>query len=466
MNKKYLLPLFPLLLGFPIFSPLSAHAFESTPASTPQVLGVKTITLYDRIEQAKKLLEPIKLNYQLVPQYKTSKATRSKKAVKTLSHYTLPKKDLALAVFNPNTGQTEIVMGILEDTSVSFPPQYSQYDIQKIRFNGVNTTFKVNKPSGGKVLALKYLITPKESGSKAEIENAMYSGVYVPYSQELIEESVTKAGEKYINDIIAQVSKELANKPSVSEPGKMIPETIKPELVRALVYAEHMDTTEFLNTQDTKLLADKVNVLLAGNKSDTWKYSVSSAGAAGISQFIPSTYKSLVNRHKDITFNPDFVAGMRDHVNALKATFVLLDDYIAEVRNRAPEHFLPGHAFDYGVAAYNGGPVRVSRAAKQYGATWYEANDGQLNAVEEEIRKANQNLASIRARFFASKDKKLRATLQTQADNTRAEIKELTEKRDAISAGTLRNETVNYVLKIHRLVQHFNSNPQPILASR
>jgi hypothetical protein len=227
-----------------------------------------------------------------------------------------------------------------------------------------------------------------------------------------------------------------------------------------------MDTDEFLNTTDTKFLADKVNVLLGGNKEETWKYSVSSAGAAGISQFIPSTYASLVKKHKDVNFISDFVTGMRNHNNALKATFVLLDDYIAEVRDRAPQHFIPGHAFDYGVAAYNGGPVRVSRAAKQYGATWYEANSSELANLESSIAVGKKNLQSIRARFFASKDKKLRANLQTQADNQRADLKQLTEKRDSIKAGTLRTETVNYVLKIHRLIQHFNSNQVKVVASR
>jgi hypothetical protein len=305
-----------------------------------------------------------------------------------------------------------------------------------------------------------------ETGSKAAIENAMYSGVYVPYSPELLDDTVSAHGAAYLDALITQASKELANKPSASQPGKTIPEAIKPELVRALIYAEHMDTTEFLTTKDTNQLVKKVNILLAGNEGETWKYSVSSAGAAGISQFIPSTYASLVKRHPDARLIPDFVTGMRNHNNAVKSTFILLDDYIKEVADRAPQHFISGHAFDYGVAAYNGGPVRVSNATKQFGALWYEDQSSALAPLNEKIKTQAAVVQSLTAQVKKLKNKTEKAKVQKVLNSEQATLNTLTAERAQLDKAILRNETVHYVLKIHRLIQVFNDHKPAVVASK
>jgi hypothetical protein len=415
--------------------------------------------LLAQIKQAKALLEPVKLNYSLTPQYKTVKKK------KVLSGYMLDIKDLAVAVLDPATGEIKITAAMQRGTDFTFPDK--NFDIQKTRFNGVNTRFVVNKPAGGKVLALKYLITPIESGLKAEIEKALYTGIYVPYSPELLSDELSVAGANYLDGVIKQASLQLANKPSVSQPGKTIPEAIKPQLVRALIYAEHMDTTEFLVNSDTNQLVKKINVLLAGNEGDTWKYSVSSAGAAGISQFIPSTYGSLVKRHPDAALIPDFVTGMRNHVNAVKSTFILLDDYIKAVQDRAPDYFLAGHAFDYGVAAYNGGPARVAKAATQFGATWYEDQSAKLKPLQEKVSLQAAVVSSLRAQIKKITNKTEKAKVQKVLAAEEATLKEVTAERDNTESAILRNETVNYVLKIHRLIQVFNdTEQQKVVAAR
>lgn len=441
MHIKSLVSIFLLA----IFIPLPVHA-QAAPTSG----------LLEKVAQAKQLLEPIKLNYALTAQYKTVKKK------KTLSHYTLTVKDLAVAVFDPATGSILTTSAMQRGSEFEFPDK--NVDIKKIRFNGVNTRFQVNKPSGGLVVALKYLITPVESGSKAAIEQAMYPALYTPYSPELTGIETSSAGDAYLTSVIQSAAAALAAKQSVSVPGKTIPEAIKPELVRALLYAEHMDTTEFLNTSNTQSLIDKVNVLLATNKGDTWKYSVSSAGAAGISQFIPSTYASLVKRHADVALIPDFVAGMRDHVNAVKATFILLDDYIKAVQDRAPEYFLSGHAFDYGVAAYNGGPARVALAAKQFGTAWYEDQSARLAPFDEQIALQTKVVQGLQSQIKKTKVKAQKTKLQATLNSEQRKLEQAKAERAALDKAVLRNETVNYVLKIHRLVQVFNANPTNVAA--
>ncbi len=438
---------------------LVSFALSQNTVAADTASNTPDLNLVQKIDEARKLLEPVKLNYSISPQYKTVTKTVKKKktTTKVLSGYKLDAKDLALAILDPATNQIRITAAIQRDTSFEFPDK--NFAITKIRFNGVNTRFSVQTPANGKVVALKYLISPVETGSKAAIENALYDGIYTPYSPELLDDGVSQAGNTYLSSVITAATTALQNKNSVSVPGKSIPEAIKPELVRALLYAEHMDTTEFLNTTDTEQLIKKVNILLGSNKGETWKYSVSSAGAAGISQFIPSTYASLVKRHPDAQLIPNFVTGMRDHTNAVKATFILLDDYIKAVQDRAPEYFLSGHAFDYGVAAYNGGPARVANAARQFGTAWYEDNSDKLSPLNGKIALQNTVVNSLKTKLKKTTGKTQKAAVQKTLSAEQATLNSLTAERDSLDRAILRNETVNYVLKIHRLVQVFNSNP-------
>jgi hypothetical protein len=387
-----------ILIAFVIFCTptLAAHAETATPSATAD-------PLLTQIKQAKDLLGPIKLNYALTPHYKSVIQPRSKTKKQVVQNYTLDAKDLALAIFDPQTGAIKITTGMQQGTSVNFPDK--SVDIDVVRFNGVNTRFSVNKPAGGKVLALKYLITPTESGSKSQIEKDIYAGVYVPYSPELATPEVSAYGAKYLDSVITAAVTELQNTPSVSVPGQTVPSAIQPQLVRALLYAEHMDTGEFLANSNTQQLIDKINVLLAGNEGETWKYSVSSAGAAGISQFIPSTYASLVKRHPEANLIPDFVSGMRNHVNGVKATFLLLDDYISEVKSRSGSAFLAAHSFDYGVAAYNGGPVRVARATIAYGPLWSQDHSADLAPLQDKLTRQTAVVNTLKAQLKKTKKK-------------------------------------------------------------
>jgi len=62
------------------------------------------------------------------------------------------------------------------------------------------------------------------------------------------------------------------------------------------------------------------------NELDTYRYSVSSAGAGGMVQMIPATYSVMRQRHPGVGLNPDFVAGMRNHGNALEAMLLYMQD--------------------------------------------------------------------------------------------------------------------------------------------
>ncbi len=444
-----------IILSLSIFlAPLTSFATE--PAIINQVPTVPP--LITKIQEAKQLLEPIKLNYALTPHYKTVKQPRKKPATKqVLANYTLDVKDIALAILDP-VGNVQITTAMQRGGEFEFPDK--NFDIKKIRFNGVNSRFQVNKPSGGKVIALKYLITPTETGSKVAIEKALYPVDYVPYSPELSSPDVVAYGEEYLNNVINTVAGQLKNTASQSVPGKLITEAIPPSIIKAIAYAEH---TSSANIQSLGSL-EQMNVLLATNGPDTYKYSVSNDGyfSRGIAQFIPSTYESLVSRHKDLGFIPDFKLGMEDHVNSVKAMYVLLDDYAGSIRQKAPQNFLESRTFEYGAAAYNGGVTRVAKALNAYGDAWNNRDRlNSINSLQAKADSAGAQVKKLNAKIKATKDTKTKTALKKELATAQANKNSAETELATLSGATLRNETINYLNKIYSVIHLLNAETKP-----
>jgi hypothetical protein len=84
----------------------------------------------------------------------------------------------------------------------------------------------------------------------------------------------------------------------------------------------------------------------------------------------------------------------------------------------------------------------VAKAVNLYGETWNEDRSGQINATKSAI-------AGLKAKIKKTSDKKTKAGLNSQLAE---ENKKLADLQD----GTLRNETVNYLKKIYKVIQYFN----------
>jgi hypothetical protein len=440
IKQKVFLVLFAILLLSPfqnVFADDTAASTVATATTTPaSIFGLQTPAvppIIAAVKAGKEQLANVTLNHALSPVYK--------KNTKTLLRYNLGSKDIALAILDPSTNSTVVTVGRQNGKSIVFPD--TAVGVKLVKFNGVNSKFQVNMPAGGKIVALKYLISKTESGSKKNIENGLSEAVYVPYSPDFVQPDVLAYGASYLDGVIAKVTEALKPLPSYSIPGKTLTDAIPPAMIKALVYAEHTDTTQVLYGNNTQATIDQLNILFALNESDTYKYSVSTAGARGISQFIPSTYAGLVKRHPEAELIPDFVAGMSDHVNAIKATYLLLDDYAGAVRVKASNGFAEGRVFEYGAASYNGGTTRVARAVDLFGATWNLDKNGEINTLQSEIN-------SLKAKIKKTADKKAKAALQSQLAKATTDI-------NILKPAALRNETVNYLAKIYKVIQFFNS---------
>ena len=134
----------------------------------------------------------------------------------------------------------------------------------------------------------------------------------------LLSPDLTKAGQLYVNSMVELAAKRLRDK------GVPIAQNLV-DIAKRLCIVEHVDHDRFRN-ENRITLFDEIYSLYALNELDTFRYSVSSAGAGGMVQMIPWTYALMRQRHPGVGLNPDFVLGMRNHGNALEAMLLYMQD--------------------------------------------------------------------------------------------------------------------------------------------
>jgi len=145
------------------------------------------------------------------------------------------------------------------------------------------------------------------------------------------------------------------------------------DIAERLATVEHVDHARFRN-EDHKVIFNDIFTLYALNEGQTYRYSVSSAGAGGMVQMIPSTYRMVQSWHPNIPMNPDFVAGMQDHVNATQAMLLYMqrtwNDLIASetVRNALAENIATPEQLM--AAGYNSNPAKLAGYIKRGNAGW------------------------------------------------------------------------------------------------
>jgi hypothetical protein len=140
-----------------------------------------------------------------------------------------------------------------------------------------------------------------------------------------------------------------------------------------LCHVEHTDHKRFL-TEDASSLFKEIRALYALNAGDTYRYSVSSAGAGGMVQMIPPTYKAIREQHPEAELKEDFVEGMRDHANAARAMLV----YMQDTWDKLLKSDEVVAALDSGratqaellAAGYNSNPLRLPKYLARGGSDW------------------------------------------------------------------------------------------------
>lgn len=278
--------------------------------------------------------------------------------------------------------------------------------------NYVNTKLAVTSQKSQYLpLTIKYPII--KGGSLKEM------AYYTPAHRALQPFEFAKAGQEYIEQTIEKAAL------SLKKSGIQVSEKIR-ELAKLLCIVEHIDHTRFRNEESESLFRE-VQTLYALNKGETYRYSVSSAGAGGMVQMIRSTYKEIRNAFPDISLIQDFEAGMINHQNAARAMLLYLKRY--------NEFFLDkqivNDAIDTGLATeeelmaagYNSNPVNVPKKLA-YGKGWKyylpketqvylsilhaldsSITTGPLSAAERNQYAVYKPKASVRSRHSATRNR-------------------------------------------------------------
>ena len=185
-------------------------------------------------------------------------------------------------------------------------------NVKIIRANGVNTAMTIFTPDGTALapLTIEY---PIEKGGKFK-ELAYYTSAHPA----LLSKDLTRSGQAYVRNMLDLAAKRLGERGVVVSPMLI-------DIAERLCVVEHVDHQRF-REENRLALYDEIYSLFALNELDTYRFSVSSAGAGGMVQMIPWAYNLVRTRHPGVGLIPDFVTGMRNHGNALQAMLLYMHD--------------------------------------------------------------------------------------------------------------------------------------------
>ncbi|KXJ99386.1 MAG: hypothetical protein UZ17_ACD001002434 [Acidobacteria bacterium OLB17] len=245
-------------------------------------------------------------------------------------------------------------------TSSAISTDGSTLFYRNIRANGVNTPVVLTDQAGRSKLPLLIQYPVVRNGRFIE------TAYYVSTHPGIITPDVISAGRFYVRNTI-EVAREKLRRAGYSIQPKVA------DIAERLATVEHVDHWRFRNEPHANIFND-IFTLYALNEGQTYRYSVSSAGAGGMVQMIPSTYRMVRARFPQAGLMPDFVEGMQDHVNATKAMLL----YMQMTWNDLASNETVAQAMADGIArqedlmaaGYNSNPARLAGYIRRGGDNW------------------------------------------------------------------------------------------------
>ena len=233
-------------------------------------------------------------------------------------------------------------------------------NVRVLRANGVNTAVTVFDNQGRSLTPLLVEFPIEKRGVFREL--AYYTSAHPA----LLSPDLSRSGQLYIRNMLDLSAKRLREK------GVFIsPQII--DVAERLCLVEHVDHDRF-RQENRAALFQEVYSLFALNEVNTYRYSVSSAGAGGMVQMIPWAYNLMRQRHPAVGLMPDFVTGMRNHGNALQAMLLYMQDtwndlaandevqYALNAKLATQQELL--------AAGYNSNAARLPSYLKRGGSSW------------------------------------------------------------------------------------------------
>ena len=352
-------------IAFCLLIVLTATSFKITDKKRPGASG----GLLVKIEQARKMLEPETV--QLLKGTVGTKRVRvGRRSYQDVPITGIVGREMALAVMDSG-GEIRVARGIKRDKGLDVLTAGFLLNVR--RDNGINSDIAVLQPEGGKVLAVKYPVS--NEGNRFGPGDPVIEAIYTPYSAEIKTDEVIERGIKIQTDLIKRAYARLSERAVFSRayPGRKVVDVVPRDVLTVLLMNEHINPGYFKSAGLAKPLVEQVLTIIATNREKAYAYSISSAGARGLVQMIPSTYRLIAARYPSARLEPSFLAGMSDPINAIIAQVLLCDSDWESIRSQSD--IGPDRIGPYLAAAYNGGVGRVLSVLRHDKQEWMESPD-------------------------------------------------------------------------------------------
>jgi len=232
--------------------------------------------------------------------------------------------------------------------------------IRVLRANGVNTAVVIFDNQGRSLTPLLVEFPIEKRGVFREL--AYYTSAHPA----LLSSDLARSGQLYVRTMLDLAAKRLREKDAFISPQIV-------DVAERLCLVEHVDHERF-RQENRGALFQEIYSLFALNELDTYRYSVSSAGAGGMVQMIPWAYNLMKQRHPGVGLTPDFVTGMRNHGNALQAMLLYMQDTWNDLAvNEEVQYALNSKLAtqpELLAAGYNSNAARLPGYLKRGGSSW------------------------------------------------------------------------------------------------
>jgi hypothetical protein len=232
--------------------------------------------------------------------------------------------------------------------------------VRVLRANGVNTAVTVFDNQGRSLTPLLVEFPIEKRGIFREL--AYYTSAHPA----LLSPELARSGQLYIRNMLDLAAQRLRDKGTYISPQII-------DVAERLCLVEHVDHQRF-KLEDRAALYHEVYSLFALNELDTYRYSVSSAGAGGMVQMIPWAYNLMKQRHPSAGLTPDFVVGMRTHANALQAMLLYMQDTWNDLSANSDVQYALNAKLatqpELLAAGYNSNAARLPGYLKRGGPSW------------------------------------------------------------------------------------------------
>ncbi|MDD5251613.1 MAG: transglycosylase SLT domain-containing protein [Patescibacteria group bacterium] len=361
--------------------------------------------------------------------------------------------EVVLALWNRETDEIHLFSGAKRGSSL----RLDAAGAPKVRVtlsSGLLSRYAVDDGKSVVVGLIYPLLEEKGKGKNAYLEATEI--VYVPYSSALRTPEVLAAGSDYLSFRIQDAMADLRAKGtrSVAHPDRLLVDVIDPYLVKSVMIIEHTNQRQLLSLDAPESEVAYFLARLGLNGEAAYDQAVSSAGAAGLVQFIPSTYKRLVATRPDLGLIASFEVGMADHRNAIKAEIAYLDASLADMPESLQAACLadPVKASEILAAAYNGGSVRVRRAYALWGDEhWFESHAAEINRLSGRNEALIDSIELAKRQLKKAVSTKDKNSLNAKIAKERKERAEVLARLAEVQRASLKDETVWYVAKLKKV---------------